>query len=235
MPLERSLDNELRKVPGDYEREWIDVRNALDKHDEKVQERSWVGRIWYARADRLDRAELVKEVEHWREHADVAWDVARKLSLIIEREVDRWQNIRDQIVDARSRDVQELDRFDEALTRTATAAKLHLDHFGDALRRIDNALLEVRIDAADGQLGRSLHDLREILSDTRYQWAADRTQLTQINRSSDLVRERDREGNLREPERQLTPEATRELNPRERAYDRILGAARQLGDYDLER
>ena len=94
MPLDRTLENELRNIPGNYERMYAAAHTALEKHDEQVRERSLIGRIWHAREDRLDRAELVKEVEHWREHADTAWDVARKLQPIIERALDPSRTIR---------------------------------------------------------------------------------------------------------------------------------------------
>ena len=93
MPLDRTLENELRNVPGNYERMYADAHTALEKHDEQVRERSLIGRIWHSRGDRLDRVELVKEVEHWREHANTAWDVARKLQPIIEQAFDRSHSV----------------------------------------------------------------------------------------------------------------------------------------------
>jgi hypothetical protein len=186
MPLDRTLEKELRNVPGDYEREFADTQIALEKHDEKVQERSWLDRIWHAREDRLDRNELVKELEHWREHADVAWDVTRKLQPIIEREVNTHNR-------ERAGTVQELERFDDALTRTTRMAEQHIDRFDEGLTRITNEIDRVR-----DHLSPSMREAGEIVLDARYQLKHDREELARLQQSNEYVREPQREASLRE-------------------------------------
>jgi hypothetical protein len=122
MPLDRSFQNELHEFVERFEAERNSAEVEVMCHDEKVEERSLIGRLWHYREDSLEREALVKEVERTSDLAELASHMTEKF---VEREYEiraGENELRTEIINEYDKANQKRERLDDGLTLIARMA-----------------------------------------------------------------------------------------------------------------